>query len=332
MSKIGPMPSGHRYRGLAVPPFFHEESAAAFRTMDMQPSDVVLSSLVKGGTTWCHKLVWSLLHGIDEEGNLVERAAEGGVSVGASGQIYPDALPLQKPVGPPTSDGERFRRNVFGEGCFGDLLAQPAPRLFSTHFAGEFLPQQLLAPDGQGRLIIMLRNLKDVLTSLHFFRGEAKDGWLGNEHGPGSLARFLEPDSPNAYGSCFEWIKQMDQVNQLLQASGRVCVVYFEQLKLNLQSEVERLAAFLGVRLTPAKLAAVLEAVSFGSMKHHGKDVGASAAPGTFSILLRKGEIGDWKNHMGESEWAQCDEAFNERLGAVALAQPLIPFQKEPSQ
>ena len=39
--------------------------------------------------------------------------------------------------------------------------------------------------------MILVRNLKDVLCSLHFHRGEAEDGWRGNEHGPGSLARFL---------------------------------------------------------------------------------------------------------------------------------------------
>ena len=43
--------------------------------------------------------------------------------------------------------------------------------------------QALLKEGGKGRLVIVLRNLKDVLTSLHFFRGEAKDGWHGNEHG-----------------------------------------------------------------------------------------------------------------------------------------------------
>ena len=40
-----------------------------------------------------------------------------------------------------------------------------------------------MEPAGTGRLIVCLRNPKDVLTSLHFFRGEAKDGWRGNEHG-----------------------------------------------------------------------------------------------------------------------------------------------------
>ena len=66
----------------------------------------------------------------------------------------------------------------------------------------EPLPAELARAGGSGRLVIVLRNLKDVLTALHFSGGEPKDGWLGNEHGPGSLARFI---CPNAYGSAFEW-------------------------------------------------------------------------------------------------------------------------------
>ena len=95
--------------------------------------------------------------------------------------------------------------------------AQPAPRLFSTHLFGDMLPAKLLAPDGTGRLVLVLRNLKDVLVSLHFFNGEAKDGWLGNEHGPGSLARFLHDDCPNAYGSAFQVVKAMDALAARLQ-------------------------------------------------------------------------------------------------------------------
>ena len=82
----------------------------------------------------------------------------------------------------------------------------------------------------------MLRNLKDVLTSLHFFNGEAKDGWLGNEHGPGSLARFLAHPSPNAYGSVLTIVKEMDAVAQRLYGAGRVHIVYFEALKQRLQN------------------------------------------------------------------------------------------------
>ena len=86
---------------------------------------------------------------------------------------------------------EKRRQGFFGGTTFGDLVSQKSPRLFSTHMPPRYLPKDLMREDGAGRLVILVRNLKDVLCSLHFHRGEAEDGWLGNEHGPGSLARFL---------------------------------------------------------------------------------------------------------------------------------------------
>lgn len=103
------------------------------------------------------------------------------------------------------------------------MLAQPSPRLISTHLFGDYLPDQL---QQRGRLIIVLRNLKDTLCSLHFFRGEAEDGWTGNEKGPGSFARFIDPNSPNAYGSAFTFIKENDKIYSQLHEDNRVLVVY----------------------------------------------------------------------------------------------------------
>ena len=45
---------------------------------------------------------------------------------------------------------------------YNDLLTQTAPRLFSTHLFGKMLPSGLLAPTGSGKLVVVLRNVKDV--------------------------------------------------------------------------------------------------------------------------------------------------------------------------
>jgi len=336
--KVGPMPTGRRVNGMPVPFFFHEESAAAFKAMDVAADDVILCSLVKGGTTWVHKLLHLLLRGIGDDGLPVPDLPP----LNAKGQVYPEALPLT-PLAPLAAGEElpqmeKVRRLFFGDYCFADLLAQPAPRLFSTHLSGEaWLPTALFSAAGEGevggdgggrgRVILVLRNLKDVLCSLHFFRGEAKDGWAGNEHGPGSLARFLHADSPNAYGSVFDTVRVMDATAQRLYGAGRVCVVYFEALKQRLPSEVARVAAFLGLgELSAPKHAAVVAALGFQAMKDEMKDSPDSSLAQS-AALLRKGEIGDWVNHMGEAAWARFDEAFDGALGGVALAEPLRFFQ-----
>ena len=56
--------------------------------------------------------------------------------------------------------------------------------------------------------------------------------------------------------------------------------VYYEDLVRCLPAQVDRLASFLGLSLTPAKRAAVLRGVSFDTMKSGG---------GMASMLLRKG-------------------------------------------
>ena len=71
----GPRPPGRRYKGLPVPSFFHEASADAFRALEMADDDVVLCSLAKGGTTWVHKILFSLLHGVDDTGASVPATA-----------------------------------------------------------------------------------------------------------------------------------------------------------------------------------------------------------------------------------------------------------------
>ena len=306
--------AARRWCGLPVPFFFQAPTAEAFAALDVRADDVVMSSLVKGGTTWCHKIIFSLLHGIDDSGELVSSAAG---TVGSKGQVYPDAIVLRRGAPPDpanTPEMDAGRQKFFGDWTFeDDLCGQPSPRLFSTHLPAEHLPAALVAPDGKGRLVVVLRNLKDVLASLHYFRGEPKDGWLGNEHGPGSLARFLDPECPNAYGSVFDFVRGHDALAKRLGA--RVHVVYYEELQRDLRGELERLASFLGASLPPAKLDAIVAAVAFDAMKQSGD----------MSVVMRKGGVGDWRNHLSREHWQAFDAAFDAALDGVALAEPMRP-------
>ena len=97
-----------------------------------------------------------------------------------------------------------------------------------------------------------------------------------------------------------------------LVASGRCLVVYFEQLKADLTGELDRIAAFLGLPLSPAKRAAIADAVSLKGMEGN--------------MMVRKGEIMDWKNHMDDERWALVDETIKETLQGSALYKPLEQY------
>lgn len=312
------------YKNIPVPFFFQEDAAELFHNMETKDDDVFLSSLVKGGTTWMNQILTSILHKFNDEGEIISDFSPLG---GQTHQLYPEATDVTR-VDPSLQNiekeigAEKTRREFFGYTAFQDLVDQPSPRLFSSHLFGrEFLPKQLIDPkNGKGKLIIVLRNLKDTLASLHYFRGEAKDGWKGNDFGPGSLARFCADDCPNAYGSCFKWIVENERVAADLIPSGRVCVVYFESLKMDIHAQLDRINDFLDrPPLTDAKRNAVAEAVGFKNMKKSGD--------GNLStMLLRKGENGDWKNHMTRQDWDLVDKIFQKYLSNSTIAEPMIHF------
>ena len=297
-----------------MPFWFKDQGAHAFKNMRTKQDDVVLSSGVKMGTTWCHRILYLLLHGCDQYGNLLPQEND----VGAKGQCYPEGLTTQ-----PEQNRSPLEQKMFGNLIFDDLLQQKGPRLFSTHLFGDKLPASLIAANGAGRLIIMVRNLKDTMCSLHYFRGEPKDGWLGNEHGCGTFERFLSPDCTNAYGSIFYWLKQNDQVAQALAPSQRVIVMCYEEIINDHAGEIARLARFLGLDVSEQKLHAIVEATKFDCMKAEGRDGRLNNA----DILLRKGGIGGWRDHLDVNHWEEFDRVCNERLYNCELANRFLKYQ-----
>lgn len=294
-----------------MPSFWNNEGAELFTEMELEESDVVMVSYVKAGTTWVNKIIHCLLR-MDDEGNLPDIANDWG----KCGQVYPEWLPAaipEDPDWPGVGPG-----GMLGKLCFADLVAMPKPRLFSTHCpAVELLPQSL---QQTGRLVYVTRNPKDCLNSLHYFRGEAKDGWTGNEHGIGSLDRFLS--GVNAYGSFFD---HMLSAASLIEGpcAGRSLVVCYENLKSDLPAGIKRLAEFLGISLTDAKLEAVVAATTFEAMSS------GSAGKNVSTVLCRKGVCGDWKNApLTKDQWDRVEQAFEEKLGSCEIAQQLRPWME----
>eukprot|EP00041_Stephanoeca_diplocostata_P008442 m.125359 g.125359 ORF g.125359 m.125359 type:complete len:319 (+) comp17324_c0_seq1:163-1119(+) len=296
-----------QYRGMPIPSWFNPESAQAFQELDTQSDDVVLISMPKGGTTWMQKILHSMLR-LDTEGNMPKDLEKTDKAMHT--QIYPDAVPIDRPSQP---------HQFFGDACYNDLLTQPSPRLFSTHmWHRSMIPKKLLdGQHGKGKLIYVLRNPKDVCTSLHFFFGEPKDGWLGNEHGPGSFNRFIADSCPNAFGSIFDQMLEMGPIMDEMVACGRGAVFYYEHLQEKYDAEIARLAEFLGVEMTDKKLHALKERTLLKNM---------AAEEGTVTATKRKGIIGDWRNHLDAATWARMDAVFDARVGTLPMAQPLRKY------
>ena len=313
------------YEGMHVPWWHHKKSAEAFRDMDVRSNDIVLVSGPKMGTTWVTKVLCSLVYSYDDEGNKIP-GADVGTIPNRKGQVYPDACALDAEEAANDAKDPILCKvqKIFGEFTFQDMLEQPEPRLFSTHMhTKEHLPSQLFDSDGgrkgKGKMIVVLRNLKDTLCSLHFFHGEPKDGWDGNEHGPGSFERFLDPVCDTfPFGSSFNFVKSVDECAAAI-GDERTLVLYYEALKEDLDAQLERINDFLELpKLTEAKKQAVSDACTMKSMMSDKLDKSAQRA--------RKGIIGDWKNYLDEERWAKLDTKFDDELKGVKLAEPLRKY------
>eukprot|EP00986_Skeletonema_menzelii_P005753 scaffold2133_cov144-Skeletonema_menzelii.AAC.1 len=334
--------------GMAMPFWVRDDTMKLYRDLDLRDDDIILSSGVKMGTTWVTKILNSLLFDFDDDGKTTSAYMDDSFP-NRLGQTYPDALFPSREVEEhemATKDEEFVKRmkmlkTSFGDFVFDDLLNQPSPRLFSSHLCGKnLLPKKLFdgweddddcavnghgekvgtANEGRGRLIVVIRNLKDTLVSLHHFRGVPKDGWYGNEHGPGSFARAIDVENcPNAFGSSFMWVKRSGEAVDAI-SPERALVLQYEELKLDFDTQLQRINDFLGLpKLTDAKAKAVAAECAAKSMK--GK------TGGRFKMIIRKGMVGDWQNYLDDERWEKFDRVFDKVLGGVDIAEPLRQYQ-----
>jgi hypothetical protein len=88
---------------------------------------------------------------------------------------------------------------------------------------------------------------------------------LGNEHGPGSLNRFLADPAPNAFGAYWDHILEMEELVEKL-GPDRALVLYYEEMKGDHRGQVARIAKFLGMPVTDKLLDAVVAATAFKAM------------------------------------------------------------------
>ncbi|XP_068097188.1 sulfotransferase 2B1-like [Hyperolius riggenbachi] len=184
-----------------------------------------------------------------------------------------------------------------------------SPRLFSTHLPVQFFPKSLLS--SKAKVIYTARNPKDVLVSLYHF---AHMTYVIKK--PNSFEEFMEDflQGRLPFGSWFDhikgWIQMKDKCNFLF--------LTYEDLKKDIRGAVKTISTFLGKELNEQTIDLVVEHSSFSSMKAN-KMSNNSLAPETVmnpkkNNFLRKGIIGDWKNHFMEKQSEHMDTIYREKM------------------
>ncbi|KAF1373906.1 hypothetical protein PFLUV_G00243790 [Perca fluviatilis] len=265
------------------------DSIWAFRP---EPSDLLIATYPKAGTTWTQEIVDLLFHNGDAE--ACKRAPT---------PVRSPFLEIFSP--PPIPSGL-------------DLLKEmDPPRIIKTH-----LPFQLVPPgfwENKCKAIYVARNAKDNLVSYYHFDCM---NMTQPDPGPweGYIPKFMRGEL--AWGSWYDHVKGYWMERE----KKNILYLFYEDMKENPRREVERIMRYLDLSVSDEVISRIVELTSFKNMKENPMAnyscIPAPVFDQSISPFMRKGEVGDWRNHFTPEQSKMFDEDYEKQMKEVN-----IPFR-----
>lgn len=256
------------------------------------PTDLLIATYPKAGTTWTQEIVDLLLHNGDAE--ACKRAP----------------TPVRSPF------LEIFAPKPIPSGL--DLLKKmDPPRMIKTHLPFQLVPLGFW--ENKCKTIYVARNAKDNLVSyFHFDRMNQTQP----EPGPweGYINKFMRGEL--AWGSWYDHVKGY----WVEKEKRNILYLFYEDMKANPRHEVERIMRYLDLSLSDEVISHIVKLTSFKSMKENPMTnyscIPAPIFDHSVSAFMRKGEVGDWRNHFSLEQSKMFDEDYKEKMKDVD-----IPFK-----
>ncbi|XP_047064778.1 cytosolic sulfotransferase 5-like [Lolium rigidum] len=298
------------YGGFWLSGLFLKGIAASHARFKPRPTDVLLTSFPKSGTTWLKALAFSALN----------RAAHPPSSAGHH-PLYrssPHDLVSFLEVSP-----ELIATDYAGEDeLYGEL---PSPRLLASH-----LPYSLL-PNGI-KIVYVCRDPKDTLVSLWHFHEKTTAVLLGVPGvagaSPPTMPTFEEAFELFCEGRCISgphWRHALEFWEASRRRPDQVLFLRYEDMLLDPAGNLRTLAAFMGCPFSPEEEAAgvvhhVVELCSLAKLKGLEVNRSGSTLLGLKNeVFFRKGTVGDWSSCMTPAMAARLDGVVKEALKGSTL-------------
>ncbi|XP_047590492.1 amine sulfotransferase-like isoform X2 [Lutra lutra] len=176
-----------------------------------------------------------------------------------------------------------------------DFEERPSPRLFSTHLPYYLVPSGL--KNKKAKIIYVYRNPKDVMCSyFHFAKNVTSQFTV-----MGSL--------------WFDHIKGWYEHRSLF----NIQFMTYEETKKDLRGSVLKICKFLGKGLSEEDMDVVVRQATFENMKYdplanYDNIIATGYGPNAKGHFLRKGTIGDWKNHLTVEQNESFDKTFQREM------------------
>ncbi|XP_013931685.1 PREDICTED: sulfotransferase family cytosolic 1B member 1-like isoform X2 [Thamnophis sirtalis] len=254
-----------------------------------RPDDLIISTYPKAGTTWMQEIVDLVLN----KGDL-EKAHR------APTYVWIPFLEICSP--PPMPSG------------VDKLVNAPSPRVIKTHLPFQLVPKSFW--ENNCKIIYVARNIKDTIVSyFHFHRmNQAMPK-------PGNWDQFLENFliGKIAWGSWFEHVRGWWEAKE----HHPILYLFYEDIKEDPTREIQKIAHFLNFELPDPLLKEIAEHTKFETMKSNPManylTLPAFVMNQSLSPFMRKGIVGNWKEHFTVAQNEKIDEITSQLLADSGL-------------
>jgi len=236
-----------------------------------RPTDVVIGTAMKGGTTWMQNILWQLKSGGD-----------------TSFENIFDVVPWLEI--PSEHCGATLEQRL------ATLEALCEPRIFKTH---AYYEQVHWTAEGWPRVVLTLRNpIDSVVSFYHYYANFTEEARRRFGLPPvkpiNELAAYWAENSPY-WKHAIGWWEHRNDANVLL--------LTFDDLKRDLPAAIDRIIKFTGWNVSAETRAKAIEHSSFKWMKEnqHKFDHFSPGQPTSFrdgQSLIRKGESGEGSKEL----------------------------------
>ncbi|XP_071715415.1 flavonol 4'-sulfotransferase-like [Rutidosis leptorrhynchoides] len=281
----------YKYQNFWTLQRFHLGAILAQQNLKAQPSDILVCSYPKTGTTWLKALSFAIVtrQKFDKSANPLLTT-------------FPhDCMPFLE------TDLDLIEEN-----------RNKSP-LISTHLPYQSLPESTISSNC--KIVYIYRNVKDVIVSqFHFLRGIHKLP-MDDSSFEEAFDDFCQGIS--GYGPYWEHI--LGYWNASLERPGKILFLKYEDLKRDPTSNLIKLAEFLGSPFSDGEVKDgvvenIIKLCSFENLSN--LDVNKNGLHNNLiekQIFFRKAKDGDWKNYFTDEMKEKIDNLVDEKLKGTNL-------------